>query len=144
MLAAASAGSSEREAMSDTQLTPPDIADFVVRMILDAEAQCDRLSSASAALTYQKARIRALAGARAILESMCERRRGRNIDRLEAGISAIAAIRATAVAEDDYVSIRVTRSDYSRLRDCMGDFIEYEVLWEKDQSSTGSRRGSWK
>jgi hypothetical protein len=123
-------------------LTPSEVSDFVVRIFQDAFYDCGRLNMIAAALSYPKADIRALASARSLLEAMCERRRGRNVDFLQAGISAIAEIRATAKADGDRVGVVVSMTAATRLRACMPYFIEYEVLWEKDRNDTGKRR--WK
>lgn len=112
------------------------MSDFVVDLIGAAEWRMNAHATDFAALSYPRERVALLKVCREQIEAMIEWKdhAGRTAA-LHDGLAAIAAIRATAEAAGERISVIVNGNIVRQLRDCLKYLIEYEVLREKDALS---------
>lgn len=117
------------------------VTSFIVDVIEDAEVRMRIHETGEAVLSYPRERIALLKTCREQVEAMLEwKDHVRRTTALEDGLSAIAAVRATAHAAGERISIAVTQNIVRQLRGVVSYLVEYEVLKERDGQRGGRRR----
>lgn len=117
-----------------------EVTDFVTEIVSAAEWRM-RHGTTAAMLSYPRAEIALLKTCKEQLEVLREwNDHERRRSAIEDGIAGIDALRATAKAIEDRVTVIVNFNIARQLRDCIKYLIEYEVRKEQDGLSRPRRR----